>query len=83
MSSESSLLNFNKKPDYLVGINSSSNHSMSSNYLGFLPGQSSLTANSQVSPIEMMERRGIGSFITNSRQKKMKKSGKKSSILFW
>jgi len=38
---------------------------------------------SQVSAIEMMERRGIGSFITNNQTKKMNKSSKKNSILFW
>jgi hypothetical protein len=37
--------------------------------------------NMKVSPIEMMERRGIGSFITNNQTKSSK--SKKNSALFW
>jgi len=49
----------------------------------YTPGN--YTPNNQVSAIEMMERRGIGSFVNSSQSKgrKMSKSSKKNSILFW
>jgi len=58
-----------------LGKNKHSSFSSYSNY-GFNNGSH------QVSPIEMMERRGIGSFITNNPTKKSSKS-KKDSATFW
>ncbi|ORX59110.1 hypothetical protein BCR36DRAFT_579735 [Piromyces finnis] len=83
---------FGNKKSYM-GMNSmnitspvmmNKHNSVNSSFIGGYNNYNhSFGVTSQVSPIEMMERRGIGSFITNNQTKKMNKSSKKNSILFW